>query len=147
MCSASTTIEQIPLCSIKNSLFSMQSHINVYDDISAGCDRGRCVPLIQSDSLSLLFTNSQHAIICEFFNSFPFSVFNNTTFFINIIFPTNYISRGFLLNPSFQLTKWIQPQTFLLYISMVKGTLSTLRLSFNNLPSLNWQRKFKRTQL
>ena len=67
-----------------------------------------------SQTLSLLFTNSQHAIICEFFNSFSFSVFNNTTFFINIIFPTNYISRGFLLNPSFQLTKWIQPQTFLL---------------------------------
>ena len=38
-------------------------------------------------SLSLCFTKSQHAIICEVFSTpFHFQKFNNTTFFINIIF-------------------------------------------------------------
>ena len=44
-------------------------------------------------SLSLCFTKSQHAIICEVFSTpFHFQKFNNTTFFINIIFCANYIS-------------------------------------------------------
>ena len=47
-------------------------------------------------------------------------LFSSTLFFQQIT-----LAEFFLLNPSFQLTKWIQPQTFLLYISMVKGTLST----------------------
>ena len=151
------TMEQIPLCPIKNSLFPLYvlcSHIhiiklgyNMMMIFSAGCDRGRWVsPSVRAEwiqtninkkwngglkelrrkvsellfslkamgacfksqpgfqwcwamlkpfflicpnlhSLSLCFTKSQHAIICEVFSTpFHFQKFNNTTFFINIIF-------------------------------------------------------------